>query len=674
MRHKKLIQLPVLLLLMGAVFIYMGRDPEVAPQDQGMVPEAPKVAKQAQPEPQDTEIHASDIEARKPAIKIEEPVVVALPSEPTDGFRLISNPLKVPISHAFLTSGELPDQVFEIGEGGIFTPPTGKLMILASLTDNTGKVELAQHQKLTTLPERRVQYTNICTLLLDAPAGPLPKKCNVHAAFLSKKGRIKPARILSVESLPGGWIVRIEEPKEFGEEVAIDRALLCIDPPIKDHVRIATWTLTDLRRSKANPLRPLPTHSLPLRWKGLSTMGNMGADQQLGAVFFAGSSDLPGFQSPAALDWLAAPPKRAFEHKDNDRVYHRVPEAITGCTAFFTSGSVSTIPLPHTHCWKFGVELFPDAVARLKSQRDNPALPSTMDVPGLEEPDEIAGALNWVWGEQGQLLHGATLRGDADPAASDSLFAGLAIPDVGAMLMVTFHSDEGLAASSWVPFPIDPYDQILPHWVEPNRLGRFQITNESNWTGEAVLHLVSLDDAGISLRPILLEWPRSSRKRFRTRGNEFAWILTSRTAKGSSGLLGPNLDSHDSRFKSQLKADYDIQLNLELGWSSLLLGELARKGTRHDEFAEKINVKEIYRTRLRDSGDELTAIEAAGTATVLSALSSAPVVTELGPWGIKILSSDAAPSFLELGFPNGPARHIEPNIKTSVFKLLLTRD
>ncbi|MCP5020981.1 MAG: hypothetical protein GY930_04310 [bacterium] len=159
-----------------------------------------------------------------------------------------------------------------------------------------------------TLPEGRAQLSDLCTLLLDSPAGLLPKVENTHAAFLTESGRLKPAEIVSIEEVPTGWLLRLEEPEEFCASETIDRVLLCVDPPVKDHVRVASWLLSDLRNATSVELRPLETHTLPIAWKGIGHMGNLAAKQVFRNVFFSGGDELFGFQSPAALDWLAAPP------------------------------------------------------------------------------------------------------------------------------------------------------------------------------------------------------------------------------------------------------------------------------------------------------------------------------------------------------------------------------
>ncbi len=682
---KKLILVPMILLLIWAVIAFMNGEGSEPVEDPGMVPEPAVASSQPDPEPTEAEIHSPEVEVRKPdvavhtpAAPIEEPIVEPI-AVPESGLRILSRHLQVPLSFAFIGSADQPDDAIEVGDNGLLQMPEGRLLRPSALWDIERKNLLVENESLELLPQRNAKFSNLCTLLLDAPAGPLPSKRDFHAALLSKSGRVKPVPIRSIESRPGGWTIRVEEPEEFIGEISLDRVLICIDPPIKDHVRVASWTLDELRSAKANKLRPLPTHSLPLKWKGLAEMGNLAAQQKLGSVFFTGSCQVPGFQSPSALDWLAAPPKRAFRREKSERTYDRVPEGITCCSAYFTRGSVASVKLPSSDDWKFGVELFLDEVQKKQARSDFPGLPNHSLLEALTSADvvnvdelEFAGQ-NWIWGAEGELLNAISYRFGAETGfkGMDGLFDGVALPDTGAMLSINVVTEDELLSTRWSPIPQVAADPGLPHWIDPSERGRLRILNQSNWTGQAVLHLISLDSRGVSLRSIPFRWPLNSNKVFRAKADEVAWIVTSQTAKASSGLLGPNLDPLDDRKKDQLRRNYDIALQLEYGWSSLLVGELAN---HKEELPEKLQVHEIHRGRLRPTMRSVRAAPIAGTATAISTLSSAVVETELGPWGLKMLSSDAAPSFLDLGFPNGPLRQIQPHERTSIFVLKLAKD
>ncbi|MDF1838468.1 MAG: hypothetical protein P1V35_11420, partial [Planctomycetota bacterium] len=394
--QKKLLLLPLILLLIGAGVAFMNRGTDEGVQEPAMAPESGAEPAAAVEQPLVADIQSPEIVVRQPEAHVEpkaEPESEPPPMQaaPSGSYRLLSRTLQVPLSHSFLLQIDATEEPIAVGAGGVFEPLGGHLPQRATLLDYTQEVRLGDSVRLKILPESQVLYSDLCTLLLDAPAGPLPAIDELHAAFLSKSGRLQPTPVRSVESRPGGWTVRIEEPVDFCAEVSMDRALLCIDPPTKDHVRLATWTLAELKRAKANELRPLPTRSIALRWKGLETMGNLADRQELGATFFTGHCEVPGFQSPNALDWLASPPKRSFQSKRTERTYVRVPECITGCTAFFGMGSVASVDLPAVEDWKFGVELFAEALELQESQINNPALPPaatfiTLNPMGLGNP------------------------------------------------------------------------------------------------------------------------------------------------------------------------------------------------------------------------------------------------------------------------------------------------
>lgn len=668
--QRTILLLPLILLLLGGGYFFLSGPSDSDKKDHGFAPEDSTLALASDPASQNIAIQSPIVEQRLPESQAVSPAPVPELAAPHTGFRFVSRILRVPLSYAFFTTEDQPDDARPIGENGSFTPAGGILPKHATLLDSSRTQELAVEKPLTVLPEGRVLFTEFCTLLIDSPAGALPKINQLHVAFISKTERLRAAHVISIEAGPKGWVIRIQEDAHFFEKEALDRILLCIDPPVKDHVRIASWSLSELRVAKVKKLEPLPTHTLPLTWKGLASMGNVASEQELVNVIFSGNLGRPGFHSAAAIDWLAAPPTRGFSQVRDRRTYDRVPQGVAHCSAFFARGSVGQIDLPSTDVWKFAIELFPDAVqdeiarSALQGQK-KPHFLATV------RPDEMdTGGLQWAWGEGGELMHAASYAGaeSVDTILGDPDLSGFGRSPIAATLSTVVMHERHLI-SKWTPHPGTPGYHPTRRWTDPTKRHRFHLVNQTQWRGKGTLFLLSMDEGGVSLRPIRFNWPQDRDKWFRANVGEFAWFATSPTGQGAFGLLGqePDFESHETPPKKI--RDYDLDLNFSDGWSSVLMSDWVGRGSH---LQDKVLIQEISNAISSDNIQALSQNSPLGGSVAISSVNSAPLTTQLGPWGVKLLSSDAPPVYLEFGFQGGPTTRLQPNKNTRVIILKLT--
>ncbi len=655
----------IAILALGITLHLIGKDPEEPTRNTGFTPAAESI-----PTAPPSELDASLVQSPEPEVRHPEgqPTELELeipPPAAARGFQLVSSVLHVPLSYACLTPEDSPENPIQLGADGRFESSDGILAATTCLRNASNSETLIFNQRLKALPEGRLQLSNLCTLLLDSPAGFLPELQSTHAAFLTKSGRLKPAKIASIEEVATGWILRLNEPEDFCEGEIIDRVLLIVDPPIKDHIRVATWLLSELRMSKAVKLNPMETHTLPLTWKGVRQMGDLAQSRDFGAVVFGGDCKVPGFQSPAAFDWLAAPPTRSVPWQEHSRTYHWVPHCATRCSVFLSQGSVGQAFLPRTKNWKYGVEAFPllgATEADPEQQEIRESLTSIAAFNVDQRDDWDFAGVSWIWGGQGELIHGSSQVHEDFVARAPvkTTLESLHSKGEGAALLCVYSEGEGLA-STWQNLAPKHGRNDSAKLTGPQTANHFRIVNQTNWTGGGTLILVSLDKQGISLRPIPFAWPQHSTKWFEARPEEIAWFVTSPTAKGSFGLLGPEVEpTSDPRSTKRVKG-YDIQLNLTAGWSSLLIGEVERA---QNPLQEKLTVRVIGDTEPGNDLRALTSIFPAGAVSVKTSMIIAPATSELGPWGLKLLSADASPVYLDLCFPNSGLRRVQPDADT----------